>query len=108
MDAEGGVRKLRGRGICFPLEGSEVAVSPARLVRAEVSLAPSKELHLETRQVRTAAGVHHTSLAVECPSDLRPRAAFHLLETLWPTPGEGPQLPADEGAVEHSSAEETR
>ncbi|HEV2296110.1 MAG TPA: 4'-phosphopantetheinyl transferase superfamily protein [Tepidisphaeraceae bacterium] len=98
--------KLRGRGICFPLEGLEVAVSPAQLVRAEVSLAPSKELHLETRQVRTAAGIHHTSLAVECPSDLRPRAAFHVLETLWPAPGEEPQLPTNEGAVEPSSAEE--
>jgi phosphopantetheinyl transferase len=98
--------KLRGRGICFPLEQLEVAQCPTTLVRTEAGLAPSGSSHLETRQVRTAAGLYHTSLATLCPPGLRLRVLFHMLETLWPIPDKGPRLPAGEGAVEHSSEEE--
>lgn len=100
--------KLRGCGICFPLERAEFAVSPARRARTEAGLARLKELHFETREVRTTAGVYHISLAVQCPPDLRPRAAFHTLKTLCPTSGEDPRLPAGEGAVVHSGEEDAR
>jgi 4'-phosphopantetheinyl transferase len=100
--------KLRGRGICFPLERVEIAVSPERLVRTEDGLDTPEDLHLESRRVRTATGVYHTSLAVRCPPGVRPRASFRVLDTVWPNPGEDPQLPADEGAVEHGRDEEAR
>lgn len=100
--------KLSGRGICFPLDRLEVVVTPASPVRREASPSPVKGLHLETRRVRTAAGAYHVSLAVQCPPDLRPRAAFHVLKTLGPGLGESPRLPADEGAVEHSSEGKAR
>jgi hypothetical protein len=92
--------KLRGHGICLPLERLEVAVSPARVVRTEEGLRPPKDLHLETRQVHTADGVYRTSLAIQCPPGVRPRAAFHLLDTLWADAGDVPRLPADDGAGE--------
>ena len=91
--------KLRGCGVCLPLERLEVAVSPARLVRTEEGLPPPKELHLESRRIRTADGVYCVSLAVHCPSGLRLQASFHLLDTPWPDTGDGTRLP-DEGAVE--------
>lgn len=78
--------KLRGCGVCLPLERLEVAVSRAgraRIVRTEAGLRPPEGLHLESRLVRTAAGVYRASLAVLCPPGVRPRVTFHLCETLW-------------------------
>jgi 4'-phosphopantetheinyl transferase len=92
--------KLRGCGVCLPLERIEVAVSPARLVRTEEGLPPPKELHLESRRIRVADGVYCVSLATHCASHVRPRARFHLLDTLWQDIGDAPRLPDDEGAVE--------
>jgi 4'-phosphopantetheinyl transferase len=92
--------KLLGRGVCLPLERLEVAASPAaRLVRTEEGLPPPDDLHLETRQVRTADGVYRASFAAQGPPGVRPRAAFHLLDTLWPDGGDVPRLPAADGGA---------
>jgi hypothetical protein len=71
-------------------------------------LAPSEDLHLETRQVHTARGVYRTSLAILCPPGVRPRVSFRVLDTVWPNPGADPQLPVDESAVGHGSDEEVK
>ena len=92
--------KLRGCGVCLPLERLEVATSPARLVRTEEGLPPPKGLHVESRRIGTAEAVYRVSLAINCPPGLRPRVTFHLLDTLWPDTGDGPRLPDDEGAVQ--------
>ena len=100
--------KLRGRGICFPMERVEVAASPARLVRTEEGLPPSQDVHLYTREVHTMTGVYHTSLAVECPPGVRPHVSLHVLDRIGSGPAVDPGLPEDEDAVEHSSGEEAR
>jgi 4'-phosphopantetheinyl transferase len=93
--------KLRGCGVCLPLERIEVATSPARLVRTEEGLPPPKELHLESRQIRTDDGVYCVSLAIQSgPNAPPPRVAFRLLDTLRPDTGDEMRLPDDEGAVE--------
>jgi phosphopantetheinyl transferase len=95
--------KLRGCGICVPLQRLEVGVSAAgraRLVRTEEGLSPRQELHLQSRRIRARAGQYCTSLAIHCPPGVRPRAVVRLLDTLWPDAGEVPRLPADENAPE--------
>jgi phosphopantetheinyl transferase len=98
--------KLRGRGICLPLERVEVALSPARLVRTEDGVGPPKGLHLETREIETAAGVYCISLALQAAPDVRPRAVFHLLDTLWPDAGEGTRQPPDCSAADYFTERE--
>jgi 4'-phosphopantetheinyl transferase len=98
--------KLRGCGICLPLERLEVAVSPGgrvRLSRTEEGVRPAKELHVESRKIRTAAGVYRASLAVQCLPGAVPRVTFHLSDTLWPDAREVPRLPGDDVAGEGST-----